>query len=205
MRPRSSLAVVVLIVCAGAAPAQTDGAHRASRRFALICGPRCVEFILDWYGKKYELLDLVQELQGDKIYEPVSLAALADALRRRDIHSAPLRLKPGARWDWPYPVVVHLDVPTGHGHYVVWVPQPDGEPPLYWDETGYKREEEIPKLGRPSGVILLTGPVEIADPTRAVHGGNVRSWIVWGVALACLALGAVTAIGWRRRRRVVVP
>ena len=195
------LAVAVLAALAGGrAVAQTPPEADAARTAPAICGPRCVEFVLDWYGRPADVTDLIGELQQGRTYQSVSLAALAESLVRRGIHTKAVQLSWGATLDWPHPVVRHSTWPSGAGHFTVLVP-PRGEfPRLVWtDSAGYKRELTDVADGAASGVYLLTAPEPIGDPRPQVRRG-AWPWLA-GVSGAVLVGVSVYWLRIRGRRQ----
>jgi hypothetical protein len=88
----------------------------------VICGPRCVQRVLEDYGQCVELIDLVRELQGAAIDRPASLLAMSKALERRGIYTAAIRISGNdvPHLNWREPVIVHIaTAQESHGHFVV--------------------------------------------------------------------------------------
>ncbi len=80
-----------------------------------ICGARCVHRVLEHFGKKDELTDIVRELYDSPQGGPVSLADLGKAIEKRGISCTMLGL--GAL-DVPrsaHPLILHVD----GNHFVV--------------------------------------------------------------------------------------
>jgi ABC-type bacteriocin/lantibiotic exporter with double-glycine peptidase domain len=166
-----------------------------------VCGPRCVEFLLHWYGKPTDVSDLIDELQQGRPYQMVSLQAMADTLAKRGVHTKAVKLGWGATLDWPHPVVRHSVRPDGGGHFTVLVP-PRGEfPRLAWTgDAGYKRALTDEEDGEASGVCLLTAPEPIDDVQPRVRRGVLP--VVAGVGgLALMGCGCYgLAVRGRRRQ-----
>ena len=196
---RPLLATVLLAGLAiGPARGQTTAADLAATAPA-ICGPRCVEFVLDWYGRPVDVSDLIDELQQGRPYQMVSLAALAEALEKRGLHAKAVTLGWGATLDWPHPVVRHSTRADGAGHFTVLVPPRGDLPRLVWTgDAGYKRaltDED----GAASGVLLLTSPEPIRDVQLKPHRGPAT--LVIGVCSVVLIVAGTIGLTVRGRRR----
>lgn len=137
----------------------------------MFCGPRCVQYILKYYGKDEDLIDLVRETQWPNLEQGASLQSLDIALRKRGVHTSALRLKSINTLRWPYPVLLHLKGQNGGGHYIVWLPCSSADQATVWvgldgQETGATRQ----LAQRCSGRILLTAPTSITR-LEGVDGG----------------------------------
>jgi len=165
-----------LLVVANRCEAQRSGGAVNSR---MICGPRCVEYVLHWYGKPEEVSDLILEIQGGQVDQPVSLATLVEALGKRQIYTTAVQVRPGTELEWKYPAIFHLKQPPGPGHYIVWVPPTADRPRLYWfGEGGFQTELTSEERQRLTGIVLLTSPEPITGPpTVAENRGLVWLWL----------------------------
>jgi hypothetical protein len=196
---RGSSLLLMVATLAGPAAGQPPPAPDESA--PAVCGPRCVEFLLHWYGRPTDVSDLIDELQQGKPYQTVSLAAMAEALERRGVHTKAVRLDWGAELDWPHPVVRHSTRSDGGGHFTVLTPPRAGFPRLVWTgDDGYKRALDD-RDGVESRIFLLTAPEAIGD-----LGPHVRRWpplrlaAVGGMAVVCVGLIGLVFRG----RRVAV-
>ncbi len=156
----------------------------------MICGPRCVHYVLEYYGVNEDLIDLVKEVQWPDLESGASFAAIEKALRGRGVHTCALRIDPKARLPWDYPIVLHLKARSDIGHYVVLLPtEGDGVPSL-WMGLGCIEEVPWERLARElSGTVLLTSPTAITAPERAVQ--SPTNWLALGlIVVVLLALGA---------------
>lgn len=137
--------------------------ERPSRRGDLTCGPRCVQFILQHYGHDEEdLIELVKELQWPDLERGATLASLQAGLERRGLFCRALQIHPDAELHWDYPVLVHTTLPTGEGHYVVWMPGSGDAGEYWWNGLEGQSRRLSVALSR-TGVVLLTSPAAIAD------------------------------------------
>lgn len=170
----------------------------------VVCGPRCVQFLLRWYDKGDEdLIALARELQWPELEAGASLQGIQVALENRGIHTYPMRVSPAATLQWSHPVLLHLhrgtDSDDGRalGHYVVWLPSSTGADHDVWNglagtSTRPRRHVE----GRMSGAILLTSPFPITDPSQAVRR-NVFPW-TFCLGLVFAAGGTIVLAGRAR-------
>ncbi len=148
----------------------------------VVCGPRCVQYILKHYGQQVELHDLIQELQWPNLEAGSNLADLQKSLNKRGIHTAAIQLSPGAKLDWPEPVLVHLKLgtsitPETLGHFVVWLPSSTNDiVHLWFGPKGVHQGTNARFAGICSGGMLLISRNPIADSQLAVYG-SVREWI----------------------------
>ncbi len=135
----------------------------------MVCGPRCVQFVLKQYGKEGDLIELVREIQWPDLESGANLDSVDQALRRRGVNTRALRIDPHADFRWPYPVILHLKGQNGLGHYAVWLPSSTPEQSHVWISLSGVRVGPTKKLAESlSGAILLTSPDPITDPLSAV-------------------------------------
>jgi hypothetical protein len=106
---------------AAAQPGQTDNAVQNA-----ICGPRCVQHILNSYGIKVELIDLIRECQWPDIEKGASVDSLIAALNQRGIYT--LAIKP-VTLNWKKPILAYstADNGTNIGHFAVFSQTIDGK------------------------------------------------------------------------------
>jgi len=183
------LAAFALVLAGGSACRAQDAATVVGEA---VCGPRCVEFVLAWYGRPVEASDLVWELQGGQPDRMVSAAALDEALRRRGVHTRVVRVD---GWDaptWPHPAVLHLRQPNGAGHFVVWVPPKDGRAAALWDgREGFTAGLTSTQVTGLSGVVVLTSPDPIPETPTIEVGTETPRWPLWLAGGLVLGLAAV--------------
>jgi len=142
---------------------------------SLICGPKCVRKILWLYGKEDEdIIRLIREIQWPDTRKGATLANVAQALERRGIHTFAMNISPSARIVWQHPVIVHLEPKLGEeiGHFVVWLPESQGDTVRIWDMGRVRRSNERLWTEGRSGAILLTSPEPIDNPGKALK------WVV---------------------------
>lgn len=143
----------------------------------MYCGPRCVQAVLRYYGRREELRPLVDEIQDSDWRRGSTLAAIQSALERRDIHTAALRISNETRIDWPNPVIMHLRPlrSDGIGHFVVILPQDASDSAAVWcGLSGVQRVKPHVLMDASSGVILLTASTPIQTPLLAVRRSAER-------------------------------
>jgi hypothetical protein len=159
----------------------------------LVCGPRCVRQILGIYGMpEPDLIDLVREMQWPDIEAGSSLAAVDEALRRRGVHTARLRVGPQVRVRWPHPVIIHIDGDEGGGHYIVRVPSDSDRYETVWTGLGGWRRGPWDEVSRGrSGAILITAPVPIHRPSDALYDPSRAALAAGWAVVALLATSAI--------------
>lgn len=198
--------VVWFLVCSGIGinADATEPVPSPRSRGDVVCGPRCVQYVLQHYGIESDLIDLVKETQSD-FEAGASLAALDDALRRRGVFTATLKLSPNAVLQWPHPVLMHLTPETeGIGHFVVWLPTSDRTQVQVWTGlAGIQTGSESRLAAKRSGVVLLTSPTTIEQPTSAsastIRWGGWSTWIMWsGLLILVCTVGLVCRRTCRR-------
>ncbi len=95
-----------------------DENARPSQNGDMICGPRCVKYILDFYDRDSDLISIIQEMQGGSLESGTSLAFIERSLADRGLYVCALQVSSDAVLSFPYPVVVHLAAteqePLGH-------------------------------------------------------------------------------------------
>lgn len=125
-----------------------------------ICGPKCVQHVLEYYGCEEDVIKLVREMQWPKIESGVSLEKVADALSARNVHCLPMRISQSADLQWEHPIIAHLDVDDSDiGHFVVWLPSTTaGEVRLWCGESGTIKVNRHEWCRIRSGAVLLTAP-----------------------------------------------
>ncbi len=177
-------------------------AEQAARRVAddgsrqpigdMFCGPRCVQYILDYYGRHEDLLPLIEEIQERNWSEGSSLRSVEMALNRRGIQTAAITVGRFAQVSWPRPVIIHL-AGTGNslGHFVVDVTETPSSMARVWCGLTGVHSLSQAQLGKlRSGVILLTSEDRIVAPREAVRG-------IWRAPLVIALTFVITALGWR--------
>jgi ABC-type bacteriocin/lantibiotic exporter with double-glycine peptidase domain len=183
--------------------AQTQRVSGGPERSAsdLVCGPRCVQFVLKWYGIEAGLIDLVRETQWPGLESGADLASLARAFRNRGITACAVQAGDRRLSDWPYPALVHLSGASSLGHFVVWVPADGPErPPCYWmGLDGYQRDVDETYYRR-SGVVLLTSPIVIAETDSAFRTPVMGNWWLLSSSTVLLVALILTANAVRRRK-----
>ncbi len=141
----------------------------------LVCGPRCVQFLIQYYFKKnLDLTDLVREIQWPDIERGARLDTISESLQKRGLFTCPMRIGSEMRIDWPYPVLVHLGKNLDeNGHFVVWLPtSSSGKDEIWFGVDGVRQEIPYDLARKRSGFILLTAPKPILNPKAAIYERN---------------------------------
>lgn len=134
-----------------------------------VCGPRCVQFLLRYYGKEEpELINLVRSMQWPDIEQGSTFECINNTLRKTGIYTLPVHINTDVKLCWSAPVVVHLKAQEGvPEHYVVWLPSA-GPGAEVWDGlrgAGPVDEKKFADLR--SGNVLLTAAQPITDAGSA--------------------------------------
>ena len=209
MLGRMARIVLLPLLLAAGPRARGDEPTAARQQGDLVCGPRCLEYLLRCYHKENPgLIELIREVQWPDIDAGSTLQSLEAALRRRGLGTRAIRIGPEARLCWPYPVLVHLSgTDTEEGHYVVWLPSSTEAHEEVWSGLAGVRTGTPAQLARRrSGAILLTAPGPIGDPGAAIYH---RDWF-WRrsaalglgslVAVLCWLGGRFVSVHWRNSR-----
>jgi hypothetical protein len=173
-----------------------------------ICGPKCVRFLLDYYGKEQEdIIRLVREIQYPELLEGATLSKVAEALEKREIYTFAMKIKPSVRLVWNYPVIVHLSSHSEEqiGHYVVWLPDSRDNDLRIWNgDQGIQNHQERIWSQERSGAVLLTSPEPITRPGKAVKWVGLPFYDVGCVTFAWIVflsgVGLVVKTFWWSKR-----
>ena len=168
-------------------------AARLSADSDMVCGPRCVKFILKSYGQEADLIDLAKEIQWPDLEAGASLDRIEQSLHARGIHTKAVRFAPGRRLNWPHPAVLYTDEGNPpRGHYVVSAPDGGSESDdLIWAGVEGWRRGRWDEITRGfSGVALLTSPNPILT-TDTVAGHVPTNKLLQIAGSACV--GAIVA------------
>lgn len=182
-----------------------ESSVEASNANSVVCGPRCVGFVLREYGRDEDLTDLVREMQWPNLSGGATLGALARALEKRGVNTCAVSLDPREGFRWRYPVIVHLDrCGTSLGHYVVWMPSSSGSEAVVWDGINGLSTIAYQELASEmSGSVLLTSPSPIGGldelSPAGQENGTMRAILV--VGCLCVFLGIWCVYNRRNVRR----
>lgn len=150
----------------------------------VVCGPRCVQYVLETLGVPENLIDLVEEIQGSDIGGGASIRDLQIAIEKRGLCTKAIAVSHA--WlvpDWPYLAIAHCRTPLGDGHFVVRLPEAAYSGAGYWD--GLRGvHQKMPDEYVLTGHYLVVSKNEIRLGSRHVFLGL----LVGGVVLACLVV-----------------
>ncbi len=154
----------------------------------IICGPRCVQYVLRHFGTEVDLIDLVREMQWPLLTEGVSAASIVESLEKRGLHVKTIQVDPkSAVFEWKYPIILHLepDNENSLGHFIVRMPESTGSHFVLYDGlAGFRVEARALFAKKMSGAALLISPNPIRDDELVVYR-SVALW-PWGVGVAVL-------------------
>lgn len=162
----------------------------------MICGPRCVSYILDYYHKdQIQLVDLVREMQWPDIEKGATIKSIETSLNSRDVYTKAVKIDPSSRLQWPFPVIVHLEEPPEMGHYVVWLPTSTADQEIIWAGlTGLLQGSAAAISEKRSGAVILTSPKPISDISHAARHRNDTIVTVIKGALALVVVSISTSL-----------
>lgn len=155
-----SIATMAIILCCGRLLAQPHNDEPATTTTRdTLCGPRCVRFLLEYYGREQvtgnDLVTLVKELQWPLAEHGSTLLGLQHALNARGIPTKALRIAPTNEIQAETPALVHLTTSDDElGHFVVWLPSSVGSTVDIWSF--------------PAGQLQLDSKVFNADRSTAI-------------------------------------
>ena len=171
---------------------QLQGEKNPERERDIICGPRCVQYVLAHFGIDSDVIDLAKEIQWPDLESGASLKKLADALEARGLHTCALSINASQKLKWQFPVIFHTNPENSRiGHFQVWLPGSNDSGVQIWD--GREGLISIPQdewMRLRSGAILLLSPETISNPETAITESS-RLQMFAGVALV---LGGAAAL-----------
>lgn len=174
----------------------TQDPESADTDWPSVCGPRCVQAILEHYGQHVELVPLIGEMQGGLPEQGCSLRDVQDALERRHIYCLALQTDALSFPEWPNPVIVHYKqdhfaiLEETNGVYAKTRDGVDMEPA--W--------QLIPKVMlKQSGALLLTSD----SPIQTGRLTFVR-WPRFALVFFCGLFACVGVLTYRRFIRPVI-
>jgi Peptidase C39 family len=163
----------------------------------IVCGPRCVKYILSQYGYDLELIDVIRAIQWPEIENGSGLGRIEKFLGEHGIYATSVHIEPQQMLDssWQHPVILHLkgaENHTGLGHFVVWLPKTEkyGENIEIWNGlNGYQSGTRKALAATLSGYAIFTSPLPISDEdlTATISSQRTTRLIYIAVPLALLA------------------
>lgn len=156
---------VIVIGLANIAGASTERTHNEQTLDRVICGPRCVKYLLDYYGRgsDCDLTTLIQELQWPHFERGASLSDVAQALSSRGVYTLAIDSNHAAYITWEFPAIIHLNGES-LGHFVVLLPSRDDNWVQIWSGLeGLQTVATHAIQGKATGAILLTSTSPIGN------------------------------------------
>lgn len=157
------------------------------------CGPRCVNFVMKWYGMESNLIDVITQIEGQATSQGYSLADLGDELDRHGMHTKVVKTNSRNMVSWQEPMIAHLKSVDERGlaHFVVVLPESRDGQVVYWDGVSEVTQVSFREfLSKCSGYMLVTSKsdFELEDLTTT---RIFPSYLLIGVLGALVALGIV--------------
>lgn len=180
----------------GMQPAEMTTKER-ERNTDFLCGPRCVRFLLDFYGHSpdVDLLQLVREMQWPAMENGSSLVDIKAKLEDNGVYTQSAFIDDPAsinEFSWRYPVVVHMKGDEGIGslgHFSVLLPSSDKTTARVWcGLSGIQTCSWRHLAQKLSGYVLLTAPQSIDSilVNRLGPLSYARQTLSIGIIVACL-------------------
>jgi len=156
-----------------------------------VCGPRCVQFVLEYYGKESDLIDLTVEMQWPDIEDGTSMAEIRKSLRTRGVYALAVRVGKADVQLSSDPVIVHLKGSSDDsGHFLVWLPMSSQRFVSVWD--GLRGYQQIPREDferQMSGIVLLTSSSPILDIPQPSNNADARLAVAGVLIAICSCVG----------------
>ena len=179
----------------------------------LVCGPRCLQFILRHYGQEADLVDLIRKVQWPDLEQGTSLSALHNELEERGVHSVIVRCPTDSLPDWPHPLIVHFEPveesTQGLGHFSVVIPNSVTTNSIsLWGGQNGPEIVPVPKFARQiSGWAILTSPEPIPVDLNVLQKPLVSSkrFLCQFIGVTCLVAGGCLLRLVSRKRSAAFP
>ncbi len=207
--PRFALSLVLIqAVCLDGLCAEPPASTRLGNLNELVCGPRCVQFVLKHYGVEVGLDSLVREMQWPDFANGSSVRQIQKALDSRGVYTRSIQLKNVGSFSAPRLLIMHLrgrqdnDNRAG-GHFVVVLPESTSTEAVVWDGLfGTRRESWADFQEESTGIVILTDSKPIEDIDAAIgiresHFAPIAIMLACALALTAIAL---TPLGPRMLR-----
>lgn len=182
--------ILMFAACVAQSPSAPRGGELPSKEANnVVCGPRCVQRVLQHYGQKVELIDLVIELQGAAIDRPANLADMKSALERRGVYAMGVRVRSIDRLaslDWTGPVITHFSADGGHFR-VIFPARSDANSTCVWDGLAGATMLPIAEIAtESSGVHLLTSGLPIDECLQSSDSRRMSARLAVAVVSATI-------------------
>jgi ABC-type bacteriocin/lantibiotic exporter with double-glycine peptidase domain len=157
----------------------------------IVCGPRCVQYVLKQFDQEVELADIVREMQWTHLTDGYSAASIVTALEKRGLFVKTIQIDPQTTvLTWDHLIILHLKPENDEslGHFVVRIPQATNDNIVIVDGlAGVYSTPYSEFCKKMSGVVLLCSLTPIADDVVVVYH-RIVIWH-WGIGLIGLAFG----------------
>lgn len=187
MNLRTFILVVIAmapVVCAdelqdGTLPGLPTG-DPATEHADNICGPRCVSFLLNHFGRPTDVLQLVTEIQHGNPARGSSLSDLTSALKHHGLHCLPVQIPAGNSFRCCFPSIVHLEPHHDQslGHFVIQMPaaRTTASIRMWKGLSGFFEGPDDAFPEARSGAILVVAdrPISIDSDLHIVNGTQTK-------------------------------
>lgn len=191
------MCAIALCVVTTPVALSSDTSGRIGDRY---CGPRCAQFLLQWYGIDVPPLhDIGAQMQLDIVAPGTSLDDLRLFIDRHRIAAKAVRIPTGTMPRWPHPAILHIHSDDGDllGHFVVLLPSSTAETSQIWvGVNGVQVGPARALRNRMSDVVLLTSDSPLPENIDAERYAPLRvdSVFVSPIARVIVCVGGVMSI-----------
>ncbi len=158
----------------------------------LVCGPRCVAYILEQTGQKGNLLGIIQEIQWPDTEQGTSLAQIEKYLIQRGVQTKWVALSPGERPAIEGLAVVAIERDNELGHFVVVTESSRQSGVQYFDGLQGMQSTAFDDFWNQCySTILLAGP----SPPQEAISAYTRGFSLLSTAVAGALVGFMVYFG----------
>ena len=196
-RTFSLASVAVACLAISLTPAVAQEINRS-----VLCGPKCINYIMEHYGKHaLDPLEMTTHLEDFDNERGTTMRSIALFLEQHGLKTRLIYIGRQSRIDWPNPVVVHLETSNNQKHFVTRIPDDSlsNECVSFFDGVSRIRRLPIAEWRElRSGYALLTSTAPIPEEISPTHKSNyvfrggLYHWFISGLAFV-LGSAAVLA------------
>lgn len=167
-----------------------DGAESTSRVGDVVCGPRCVQFVLREHGIEADLIELVKEMQWPNIESGTTLDRVRAVLKERGVITDLVSIPKDSAYAAPSSAIIHIPDPKGDlGHFAVLLPSNNSEEVTLWLGVAGVRKMKLSEFHKThSGLALIATVASAEDGAAFVRSRNTLWCALAGVVVVTTAV-----------------
>lgn len=153
-----------------------------------LCGPVCVQFILEYFGIHENLVAVAAETAANDVTGS-SLANLQRAIERHGLHTYAISINDDLDLRWSGPAIVHFSPAADLGHFVVQLPSDAGGDCSIVDHQGIHNCTPSALAKMRSGAVLLVSDKRISMQQAVSAVARSSPWqarLLFGVAITMI-------------------